>query len=372
MKVSPLNPFALHVFPILLLILPTVFDTFWFSVPSTTAILSVSSPTFASAYALILGSPKSSCPKCNFTPLNPVTSTRRDVVLGVALSAFVRVEYFLRTLRTTGTRARVILFLDSPRAAPPELLRFFTACDVEPVFINTNSSTLRRAPKLSRYYFYYQWLSAHLSEVDRVIHSDTFDVVFQSDPFIPALNASKMYFTSEMIPIRHSGWTASWIRLCYGRGFIAKHGREPVSCSGVTAGGGEVFLIYLRVLLNGGTWKECFEDSLDQAHHNWLLYTGAFQRAGLEIELLDCNSQFLTMYFCCQITKCHWDNVTEIIYGSNPERAPVVVHQYNRWKELTRRNRGFCPEEGFNDTKRFPMAELEGLPPIELEMELPS
>ena len=36
---------------------------------------------------------------------------------------------------------------------------------------------------MTRYYYYHQWLSKHINEVDRVLHSDTFDVFFQSDPF---------------------------------------------------------------------------------------------------------------------------------------------------------------------------------------------
>jgi hypothetical protein len=186
--------------------------------------------------------PGLSCPKCHFAPFAAATSTRRDVVLAAALTALKRVEYFLRTLRTTGTRARVVLFLDCPRTATPEWRRFFSACAVEPVFVNTSSSVLREVPKLSRYYFYYQWLSAHISEVDRVIHTDTFDVIFQSDPFTQSLNASRLYFMFEPVSISDSRWTASWISDCYNHSFFSKHGGKPVSCSGVTAGGGQPFL----------------------------------------------------------------------------------------------------------------------------------
>jgi hypothetical protein len=302
-----------------------------------------------------------------------VTSTRRDVVLAAALTSIKRsrVECFLRTLRTTGTRARVILFLDAPDTRTPEWLRFFTACDIEPYYVNTSSSVLLEVPKMSRYYFYYQWLKDHLSEVDRILHTDTFDVIFQSDPFIPSLNASRLYFTFEPVSISASRWTASWISDCYGQSFFAKHGDGPVSCSGVTAGGGEPFFRYLKVLLKAKEWRKCFGHSLDQAHHNYLLYTGKFAKVGLEIDSFDCNSRFLTMHFCCKLAKCHWDNKTDIIYGNNTEVAPVLVHQYNRWKNLTRRNNVFCSREGFNTTQSAPMAKLAELSPIEWEMKLP-
>jgi hypothetical protein len=182
------------------------------------------------------------CPRCEFEPLNPPTSTRRDAILAASLDELKRVEYFLRTLRTTGTRARVILFLDNKKTASPGWRRFFRACDIEPVFIEHLNPVIHSAPKLSRYYFYQQWLRKHISEVDRVIHTDTFDVIFQSDPFIPKFNASKLYFTFEPVTLSESHWTMQWMQQCYGKSAVSPFRDRPVSCSGVTAGGAKPFL----------------------------------------------------------------------------------------------------------------------------------
>jgi hypothetical protein len=220
---------------------------------------------------------------------------------------------------------------------------------------------------MARYYYYYEWLREHIAEVDRVLHSDTFDVIFQSDPFVPSLNSSKLYFTFEPVTIGESRWTARWITECYSHKFLEAHGAQPTSCSGVTAGGAKPFLTYLGVLLNQDSWRNCFGHSLDQAHHNYLLHTGEFARAGLEIEAFDCNSRFLTMHFCCKRAKCRWDP-SGIIFGNNSREPPLLVHQYNRWKNLTRRNPTFCPQQMFKDTEIWPMAELRALGPIEFEL----
>jgi hypothetical protein len=308
----------------------------------------------------------SSCPLCSFAPLHTPTSSRRDVILAAALTELKRVEYFLRTLRTTGTRARIILFLDNAETASVDWLRFFQACDIEPVFVEHVNPVIRSAPKLSRYYFYQQWLLKHIDEVDRVIHTDTFDVIFQSDPFLPHLNASKLYFTFEPVTLGDSHWTMQWIQQCYGKDSVKPFRRLPVSCSGVTAGGARPFLTYLTVLLAHPVWTSCFGHSLDQAHHNWLWYNGQFGAAGLEIESLDCNSEFLTMHFCCNRASCALrDN--GVIYGNNTGRAPVLVHQYNRWKNLTRRNPVMCPvgDGGLlAATKGGAAAAVERLPPL--------
>lgn len=312
------------------------------------------------------------CPLCNFDPIHPPTSTRRDAVLAAALTELKRVEYFLRTLRTTGTRARIILFLDNKKTASIEWRKFFTACDVEPVFITNPDPVVRSAPKLSRYYYYQQWLKLHIGEVDRVIHSDTFDVIFQSDPFIPIITPDSLYFTFEPVVLGSSHWTDQWITQCYGREVSRQFKKNPVSCSGVTAGGSRPFLKYLDIMLSYPKWTSCFGHSLDQAHHNYLLYNGDFDRAGLHISSFDCNSPYLTMHFCCKRAKCSWKE-GGYIYGNNTDVIPVLVHQYNRWKNLTARNPTFCPAKN-NDvlglTKDLEPVELSSLP--ELATTLPN
>jgi hypothetical protein len=306
------------------------------------------------------------CPLCTFSPIHSPTSTRRDAILAASLSELKRVEYFLRTLRTTGTRARIILFLDNAKTASPGWRRFFKACDIEPVFIEHLNPVIHSAPKLSRYYFAQQWLRKHIDEVDRVIHTDTFDVIFQSDPFIPRFNASRLYFTLEPVTLGESHWTMEWMQQCYGRNAVKPFHDRRVSCSGVTAGGAKPFLKYLDTLLANPVWTSCFGHSLDQAHHNYMYYTGKFEEVGLEIEGLDCNSEFLTMHFCCKRAKC-MIREDGFVIGNNTDVEPVLVHQYNRWKNLTNRNPALCPVPSaglLSLTDGGEMAEMERLPPL--------
>jgi hypothetical protein len=328
----------------------------YLSLPSNTYGREPAAPTGARAL----------CPACIFAPLREPTSTRRDVVLAAALTELKRVEYFLRTLRTTGTRARVILFLDDEKTATDDWLRFFSACDIEPVFVTHADAVVRSAPKLSRYYFYQQWLRAHIREVDRVIHTDTFDVIFQSDPFLPSIDAAKLYFTFEPVVLRDSHWTMNWMVQCFGKAAIAGWLDRPVSCSGVTVGGARPFLAYLETLLGIPNWTNCFGHSLDQAHHNFLYYRGDFERAGIVVERLDCNSDFLTMHFCCKKAKCELKE-NGMMYGNNSAVAPALLHQYNRWKNLTNRNAVICPAPPggiLSVTSKAEPAALEALPPL--------
>lgn len=307
------------------------------------------------------------CPLCMLKPLHPPTSTERDVILAAALTKLKRVEFFLRTLRSTGSKARIILFVSRYSTISRSWRKFFKACNVEPVYVPMSNEVLDSAPKLSRYYYYQQWLSANIESVDRVLHTDTFDVIFQSDPFFPSINSSKLYFTFEPVTLASSHWTASWINQCYDEDLGEKFWNANTSCSGVTVGGARPFLKYLDILLSTPKWTQCFGHSLDQAHHNYLLHTGKFAEQGLEIEPFGCNSPYLTMHFCCKREKCHLSD-EDIMYGSNNEEPPVLIHQYNRWKNLTARNALMCPNPdrgNFKKTRKGEMAEVVKLPKLQ-------
>ena len=299
------------------------------------------------------------CPRCNLKPVVPPRSTNRDVVLAAAFGKLKRVEYFFRTLRATGTKCRIILFIDDPTYIQSNWLKFFHMCSIEPVFVNHTSTIVKNNPKLSRYYFYEQWLSIHIAEVDRILHTDTYDVIFQGDPFsLESLTKDSLFFTQEPVSLRKSRWTDGWVRQCYGNDVASKYGKEPVSCSGVTIGGAKRFLEYVSALLDLPKWRTCFGHSLDQAHHNYLIYT-----QHPDFIFLNCSSQFLTMHFCCKTYKCVLEE-NGLLKG--PTQYPLLIHQYNRWKNLTKRNPVICPPYVSIDTNEE--ASVEFLPSITREL----
>jgi hypothetical protein len=302
--------------------------------------------------------PRATCPLCNFAPLGPALSTRRDVVLASAFSDPDSSEFFVRTLRSTGSRARIVLFLSSSSA---HLLRFFSACGVEPVVVERMHPTLAAAPRLARYYFYQQWLSEHASEVDRVLHADAFDIVFQSDPFFEGFNESKLYLIIEPVTISQSHWTLQSVRQCYTDVSFAD---EPLSSAAVLAGGVRPFTTYLNRLLGVEKWSSCFGHSLDVAHHNFMLYSGGF--GGIEIGRMGCASPWLGLTFCCKKARCTLSR-DGVMFGNSSDQAPAVIHQYNRWDNLTMRNTVMCPEpQGglLADVRYGTPARIERLPPL--------
>jgi hypothetical protein len=116
-------------------------------------------------------------PICSIKPLNSPSSTPRDVILAASFTRFKRIEYFIRTLRSTGTKARIILFIDKNKIRQAWQY-LFSVCNLELVLINASNEIVKFVPKVSRYYFYYQRLKQNINQFDRVLHSDTFDVKF--------------------------------------------------------------------------------------------------------------------------------------------------------------------------------------------------
>lgn len=249
-----------------------------------------------------------------------------------------------------------------------DLLKFYSACAVEPILIPKGSSIVESVPYMSRYYYYHQWLSKHVNEVDRVLHSDTFDVLFQSDPFITEMSRDKLYFTFEPVKLKDSVYTVGWMEQCYGKEKIHKYDDRYVSCSGVTGGGAFPFLKYLEIMLSNPVWTSCYGDRFDQAHHNYQLYAGDFRKAGIEIVEFGCQSPFITMHFCCKHSQCSL-NSSNILTGPNSKEPPIILHQYNRFKDFRRWKYNICPREpnSFSQLDIEP-AQVQKLPPLQAKI----
>ena len=77
---------------------------------------------------------------------------------------------------------------------------------------------------------------------------------------------------------------------------------------------------------------------------------------------MGCDSLYLTMHFCCKKGKCDFDQY--VSFKNNT--APVLVHQYNRWKNLTNHIAQMCsaPKDVLILTEEERPAYVEILPPL--------
>ncbi|KAH0788900.1 hypothetical protein GPJ56_007195 [Histomonas meleagridis] len=179
-----------------------------------------------------------------------------------------------------------------------------------------------------RYIAYNQFLSQTPFQFNRVLHTDSFDVFFQADPFTPDIDPNYLYFVMEQPLIMNSTWNSGWLVRAYNESVSKSLGKYLVSCSGTLIGGMNQFQIYLKTLLGHKPFWLNGRHSLDQAYHNYLLHTKAFENNGIHPKYLGCNSTFLTMHYC---SRGKFKIQNDRFLGPDGTTIPSVVHQYNRY-----------------------------------------
>jgi hypothetical protein len=134
-------------------------------------------------------------PLCHYNHTRFVGSSSRDVVFFYASDLGPGLLLAVKSPRSSGSLCRFILF--APLAFRPEIA-FFSEFRVELV---THDPDPARpfVPHMLRYACEILWLEAHAGAVDRVLHSDTFDVFFRGIRL-------PLTFVVEPHCIRSCGW----------------------------------------------------------------------------------------------------------------------------------------------------------------------
>ena len=138
------------------------------------------------------------------------------------------------------------------------------------------------APNNFRFLLYKRYIAANLHNIDRVIISDSTDVMVQRDPFLgcglPAgLKTPTVIFTYE-VTRKMDFYNKNWLR-CYPGDIYNNLKKKTVSCAGVVLGTALGILRYTTLQveqLSTQSLMTCsiskIKASLDQATHNYLLH----------------------------------------------------------------------------------------------------
>jgi hypothetical protein len=109
--------------------------------------------------------------------------------------------------------------------------------------MNTSTATDHFYPHSLRYIGYRQYLSSTDRTFDRIFHPDSFDVFFQSDPFMHSIRMDRLYFVLEPPTIANSEWNTEWLIRAYNESISRSLANFTVSCSGTVIGGAAQFRI---------------------------------------------------------------------------------------------------------------------------------
>jgi hypothetical protein len=274
------------------------------------------------------------CSLCNFTTVGHPASGRRDAVFAAVTQYGPGVSRFIRSLRTTGCRAAIIIFATSNVIFPDSLL----ACQIRLVVVNQTARG-----KVSPYKIRWEWYYDHLLEIgdayDRILHADAFDVFFYGDPFGYAPDRGSLYFPTEDRKIRSCPFNKAWLLECHHdvNRFQVTH--NIIACSGSLIGGAKLFVQFVHMLITHPEWPSCWRRGYDQGDFNYILYVKYLPK-NLSARLLGCNSGFLTMEHCSK-KRLEFNEKGQLL-TPNREKIVTFVHQYNRYKKTTKEFARMC------------------------------
>ena len=187
-------------------------------------------------------------------------------------SVHARLYATARALRVPYVLTRLVQFL-ALRALQP----LATRGGARALRIYGQSAPL--GPAAIRYLFYYACLTGpEGAGVRRVLLADTSDVIFQRDPFTTPVPHDGLLGSFEESPwlIGTCSVNSVWVRGCYGDAGLRTLAARPIYNCGVTLGGVDAMIVYLRTLVRAMAravgWPHVPQQGADQACHNYLLH----------------------------------------------------------------------------------------------------
>ena len=305
----------------------------------------------------VLRTLSTNCVLCNISKrYNTIYSSSRDLILTATSIDRPGLFYLLRSIRSIGCLATIIILTNNPSFKIPEAF----SCGAQIYLIKTPTSRDLASVYKSRWEWYYEFLNLTWvqSSFDRIMHLDAFDTIFFSDPFSifdkkyhQKMNKNKkkniylyknkngdskneIYFQSEEIHIKLCPYNRKWVK-CHSSEKFQIIRNEYVLCSGSLIGHIKPFTTMIELMVTSEEWPACWGRGFDQGIFNIVFYT-SFQSLNFNFSVyhMCCSSGFITMNYCSI------DKTLQSLKESNP----IFLHQYNRYINVTNYVQDICPE----------------------------
>jgi len=135
-------------------------------------------------------------------------SSPQDLILGVSLGTARNALTFVRSLRSTGSRATCCLIVDDKfyESCTSFMLQAFRSCGLSLINIGSFSPEYAGKAHNARFLLYYQFLYKFNRHFHRAILVDPLETVFQTDPFTADFDAANLSIGSECVTYNESEW----------------------------------------------------------------------------------------------------------------------------------------------------------------------
>ncbi|EAY07380.1 hypothetical protein TVAG_204870 [Trichomonas vaginalis G3] len=304
------------------------------------------------------------CPTCNMNKFNKNgTSTQRDFIITSMMNCSNNVQTFMRSLRSTGCSAIVIIFCDN--LAIKKLSGYqqvlLTNCGAVLINIGYMDKKYVKNPFENRHPLFYTFLYHYKHLMDRVIIMDLLDSVFQEDPFSSAFTSTTMAATTEMLKFSQCEINTDWVSKAdpnYAKDFYEN--RTPL-CFGMVYGGINCILKFYDIMFRRPEWSKFQVKTIDQGYLSYYFYKGVFSSQGLILSGTKVGDKIISTRGG-KVSKDNGPAGEFLMEGSDV--VPAVIHHYNRHCKIWQEIQTLCPEIGHDDVAYAKQKEMkEKCPP---------
>lgn len=267
----------------------------------------------------------SDCPLCH-NPLPVEThSSKRDLIIIFATFEAHRAVVPIRTIRTAGCQAKILLITDETTSIPWEIQR----CGVTVVTTKVDKEANLNVKRGIRFPFMQDFLPLVKDKFDRILYMDGFDTVFQSDPFPAFSTKNTLHYSGENHTYRINYVLSNWRERA--PNFNVPHWMDrEVKCNGLILADLETMwkISYMENALfyrNGDNICE------DQTFYEFLIEEGMIEAHGIKLFR---NKELASILWSKEkYTHSKLGYIKQI----NTSWYPAIVHQAMNifeWREL--------------------------------------
>lgn len=287
----------------------------------------------------------SNCDFCNFTSAvgkyKPNSNYNDSVIVTGFGKRDIEIEYFVRTFRSTGTKARIVLFTN-PEDHSERLAKILRDCNVVIIDVPDFKNFHFLLKRKTRFPLMFDLLSEAPEYFNRVMYCDLFDTMFQGDPFTEETTTKSVVIASEPETL-FNRWAYVRARKIAGWHWY-KYKDSSNLCSGFFVGSAAMIktICELEIAVYGPNFKV---RSSDQIILNYLVHTNQFQYLGIDFDVsIGANSHYPSI----AMDKNGY-NLTVLgeIKHYKTGVTPLLIHQYNRNWEYSRLIHKYCPGSGY-------------------------
>jgi len=302
----------------------------------------------AASITRILFESAEQCPLCRISAsASSANSSPQDLILGVELGSSRNALTFVRSLRSTGSRATCCLIVDRKfcDSCTSFVLDQFRLCGLSLLSIGSFAPEFERKSHNARFLLYYQFLSKFNKYFRRAILVDPLETVFQTDPFTVNFRGDAISIGCECVTYNDSERDRSILEQIDPD--VTAYLPRRVVNPGLIWGSVSAILKMLNVVIGSDFFVHFdtanFARQADGAALAVATYRRLLEGQDISVRLDDGTSAFGSMNFC----KYRITNEKVVMRKTVKQNIVMsVVNQYNRYLGLLNWTVAACPALG--------------------------